>query len=43
MCYVRIALSEGFFHTDGLGYIMDFEKHEAKIIPFTPQISLLPI
>jgi len=43
MCYVRIELTEGFFHTDGFGYIMDFTKHEAKIIPFTPQISLLPI
>ena len=34
MCYVRIDLSEGFFHKDGMGYTADFIHREAEAFPF---------
>mgnify|MGYP000657535714 CR=1 FL=1 len=34
MRYVRIDLSEGFFHKDGTGYNIDFMHKEAETFPF---------
>ena len=34
MCYVRIALTDGFFHKDGTGYRVNFMTKEAEAFPF---------
>lgn len=34
MCYIRIDLTDGFFHRDRTGYRVDFVKKEAEIFPF---------
>lgn len=34
MRYVRIDLSDGFFHKDGMGYKVDFLTKEAEAFPF---------
>lgn len=34
MCYVKVELSNGFFHKDGIGYKVDFTRKTAEEIPF---------
>ncbi len=34
MCYLKVELSSGFFHADGIGYKVDFEKQSATTSPF---------
>lgn len=34
MCYVKVELSNGFFHRDGIGYKVDFTRKTAEEIPF---------
>lgn len=38
MCYVKIELSYGFFHKDGIGYRVDFINEKANKFPFTSDI-----
>lgn len=35
MCYLRIELTTGFVHKDGIGYKIDFVNREAVEFPFT--------
>lgn len=34
MCYVKVELSNGFFHKDGIGYKVDFNSKTAEEFPF---------
>lgn len=38
MCYLKIVPVSGFFHKDGIGYSIDFEKKTAEIVPFVTDI-----
>jgi general stress protein 26 len=40
MCYVKIVLTEGFFHKDGQGYKVDFTNKKAEEFPFAPDAEL---
>ncbi len=35
MCYLRIEPMSGFFHYNGIGYNIDFEKETAEHFPFS--------
>lgn len=41
MCYLRIEITNGFFYQNGVGYIVDFKKEEAKEFPFEFVISTI--
>ena len=41
MCYIRIALTSGFFYKDGTGYAVDFAQQSADIFPFEFGISVI--
>lgn len=34
MCYIKIMLTEGFFHKDGMGYKVNFTNKTAEEFPF---------
>lgn len=38
MCFVKIVPTAGFFHKDGTGYRVDFEKKEVAEVPFAPDV-----
>ncbi|MBB2183949.1 pyridoxamine 5'-phosphate oxidase family protein [Lachnospiraceae bacterium MD1] len=40
MCYVRIDLTNGFFHKDGKGYKVDFVNKTAEEFPFAPAVEV---
>lgn len=40
MCYVKVELTSGFFHKEGIGYKVDFENKTAETFPFAPEIII---
>ena len=39
MCYLKVELQSGFFHADGIGYKVDFEKRTADASLFQFDIT----
>lgn len=41
MCFIKVEPETGFFHKDGVGYLINFTEKSVREIPFLPDITMI--